>query len=40
MEFVIGNKVLLKVTDMKGVLRFVKRVKLSPRYIGRFEILK
>ena len=28
------------VSPMKGVMRFGKRGKLSPRYIGPFEVLK
>nr|GEZ76979.1 putative reverse transcriptase domain, ribonuclease H-like domain, aspartic peptidase domain protein [Tanacetum cinerariifolium]GEZ77198.1 putative reverse transcriptase domain, ribonuclease H-like domain, aspartic peptidase domain protein [Tanacetum cinerariifolium] len=39
-EFEVGNKVLLKVSPWKGVIRFWKRGKLSPRYIGPFEIIK
>ena len=35
-----GEQVLLKVLPMKGVMRFGKRGKLSPRYIGPFEVLK
>ena len=35
-----GEQVLLKVSYMKGVMRFGKRGKLSPRYIGPFEVLK
>ena len=35
-----GDQVLLKVSPMKGVMRFGKRGKLSPRYIGPFEVLK
>ena len=35
-----GEQVLLKVSPMKGVMRFGKRGKLSPRYIGLFEVLK
>ena len=31
---------MLKVSPMKGVMRFGKRGKLSPRYIGPFEVLK
>ena len=34
-----GEQVLL-VSPMKGVMRFGKRGKLSPRYIGPFEVLK
>ncbi|WMV46931.1 hypothetical protein MTR67_040316 [Solanum verrucosum] len=37
--FQTGEKVLLKVSPMKGVIRFGKKGKLSPRYIGPFEIL-
>ncbi|XP_070045285.1 uncharacterized protein [Nicotiana tomentosiformis] len=33
-----GERVLLRVSPMKGVMRFGKKVKLSPRYIGPFEI--
>jgi len=40
LEFTAGNKVFLKVTPMKGVLRFGKKGKLRPRYVGPFEILK
>ena len=39
-EFEIGDLVLLKVSSWKGVLRFGKKGKLSPRFIGPFEILK
>ena len=35
-----GEQVLLKVSPMKGVMRFGKQGKLSPRYIGPFEVLK
>ena len=35
-----GEQVLLKVSPMKGVMRFGKRGKTSPRYIGPFEVLK
>ena len=38
--FEVGEKVLLKVSPWKGVVRFGKRNKLSPRFIGPFEILK
>ena len=30
----------LKVASMKGVLRFEKKWKLSPRFVGSFEILE
>nr|GEY18502.1 putative reverse transcriptase domain, ribonuclease H-like domain, aspartic peptidase domain protein [Tanacetum cinerariifolium] len=39
MEFQIGDRVMLKVSLWKGVVRFGKRVKLNPRYVGPFEIL-
>ncbi|XP_055835207.1 uncharacterized protein LOC129903691 [Solanum dulcamara] len=39
MEFQIGEKVLLKVSPIKGLMRFIKKGKLSPCYIGPFEIL-
>ncbi|KAL5566261.1 hypothetical protein UlMin_029425 [Ulmus minor] len=40
LEFAIGDKVFLKVALMKGVMRFGKRGKLSPRFVGPFEILE
>ncbi|XP_070010941.1 uncharacterized protein [Nicotiana sylvestris] len=36
----VGEKVLLKVSPMKGVMRFVKKGKLILRYIGPFEVLE
>ncbi|XP_020084891.1 uncharacterized protein LOC109707769 [Ananas comosus] len=39
-EFTVGDRVFLKVTPMRGVKRFCVRGKLSPRYIGSFEILE
>nr|GEV31037.1 putative reverse transcriptase domain-containing protein [Tanacetum cinerariifolium] len=39
LEFEVGNKVMLKVSLWKGVIRFGKCGKLSPRYIGPFKIL-
>ena len=38
--FEVGDKVLLKISPWKGVMRFGKKGKLSPRYIGPFEILR
>ncbi|KAK9048501.1 hypothetical protein SSX86_021038 [Deinandra increscens subsp. villosa] len=38
-EFQEGDYVLLKVSPWKGVIRFRKRGKLSPRFIGPFKIL-
>ncbi|GKD95685.1 putative reverse transcriptase domain-containing protein [Tanacetum coccineum] len=39
LEFQVGDKVMLKVSPWKGVIRFGKRGKLNPRYIGHFKIL-
>ncbi|GJT03593.1 putative reverse transcriptase domain-containing protein [Tanacetum coccineum] len=39
LEFEVGDKVMLKVSPWKGVIRFSKRGKLNPRYIGPFKIL-
>ncbi|GJV20028.1 putative reverse transcriptase domain-containing protein [Tanacetum coccineum] len=39
LEFEVGDKVLLKVSPWKGAVRFGKREKLSPRYIGPFMIV-
>ncbi|XP_070033038.1 uncharacterized protein [Nicotiana tomentosiformis] len=36
----VGEKVLLKILPMEGVLRFRKKGKLSPQYIRPFEVLK
>ncbi|GJV81540.1 putative reverse transcriptase domain-containing protein [Tanacetum coccineum] len=40
MEFQVGYKVMLKVSPWKGVVRFGKRGKLNPRYVGPFKVLK
>ncbi|GJU24962.1 putative reverse transcriptase domain-containing protein [Tanacetum coccineum] len=39
MEFDVGNRVMLKVSPWKGVVRFGKRGKLNPRYVGPFRVL-
>nr|GEV01047.1 putative reverse transcriptase domain-containing protein [Tanacetum cinerariifolium] len=39
MEFNVGDRVMLKVSPWKGVVRFIKRGKLNPRYIGPFKVL-
>ena len=38
-QFGVGDHVFLKISPMKGVMRFGKKGKLTPRYIGPFEIL-
>ena len=40
LEFEIGDHVFLKVMPKRGVVRFGKHGKLSPRFIGPFEILE
>ena len=40
LEFEVGDHVFLKVIPKRGVVRFGKRGKLSPRFIGPFEILE
>ncbi|KAA0043136.1 putative Retrotransposon protein [Cucumis melo var. makuwa] len=40
LEFDVGDKVFLKVAPMKGVLRFERGGKLSPRFVRPFEILE
>ncbi|XP_019252738.1 PREDICTED: uncharacterized protein LOC109231532 [Nicotiana attenuata] len=37
--FKIGDKVFLRVSSMKGMMRFGKRGKLSPKFVGPYEIL-
>ncbi|GJW83749.1 putative reverse transcriptase domain-containing protein [Tanacetum coccineum] len=39
LEFQVRDHVMLKVSPWKGVIRFGKRGKLNPRYIGPFKIL-
>ncbi|GJT40143.1 putative reverse transcriptase domain-containing protein [Tanacetum coccineum] len=39
LEFQVGDNVMLKVSPWKGVIRFGKRGKLNPRYIGPFKII-
>ena len=40
LEFEVGDHVFLKVMPKRGVVRFGKRGKLSPWFIGPFEILE
>ncbi|GJZ52027.1 putative reverse transcriptase domain-containing protein [Tanacetum coccineum] len=39
LKFEVEDKVILKVSPWKGVIRFSKRGKLNPRYIGPFRII-
>ena len=36
--FAVGDKVILRVSPKKDVMMFSKRGKLSPRYVGLYEI--
>nr|GFD38532.1 putative reverse transcriptase domain-containing protein [Tanacetum cinerariifolium] len=40
MEFQVGDKVMLKVSPWKGVVRFGKQGKLNPWYVGPFKVLE
>ncbi|GKC45579.1 putative reverse transcriptase domain-containing protein [Tanacetum coccineum] len=40
MEFQVGDRVMLKVSPWKGVVRFGKRGKLNPKYVGPFKVLE
>ena len=40
LEFEVGDMVFLMISPWKGVLRFGKRGKLSPRYIGPYRIVE
>ncbi|GJU51168.1 reverse transcriptase domain-containing protein [Tanacetum coccineum] len=40
LEFEVGDRVMLKVSPWKGIIRFRKKGKLAPRYVGPFEILE
>ena len=40
LEFEVGDYVFLKVMPKRGLVRFCKQGKLSPRFIGPFEILE
>ncbi|KAL4362600.1 hypothetical protein GQ457_04G017200 [Hibiscus cannabinus] len=39
-EYVVGDRVFLKVSPWKKVMRFGRKGKLSPRYIGPYEIVE
>ncbi|GJV12286.1 putative reverse transcriptase domain-containing protein [Tanacetum coccineum] len=38
LEFQVGDRVMLKVLPWNGVVRFGKRGKLNPRYVGPFKV--
>ncbi|KAD2805464.1 hypothetical protein E3N88_38841 [Mikania micrantha] len=40
LEFQVGDRVMLKVSPWKGVVSFAKKGKLTPRYVGPFEIIE
>nr|GEZ85479.1 putative reverse transcriptase domain-containing protein [Tanacetum cinerariifolium] len=40
MEFQVMDKVMFKVSPWKGVVRFSKRGKLNPMYVGPFKVLE
>ncbi|GKD16459.1 hypothetical protein Tco_1205617 [Tanacetum coccineum] len=39
MELKVGDRVMLKVSSWKGIVRFGKRGKLNPRYVRPFKVL-
>ncbi|GJX67614.1 hypothetical protein Tco_0303341 [Tanacetum coccineum] len=40
MDFQVGDKVMLKVSSWKWVVRFGKRGELNPKYVGPFKVLE
>ncbi|RVW29004.1 Retrovirus-related Pol polyprotein from transposon 17.6 [Vitis vinifera] len=40
LEFEVGDHVFLKVYPMKSIMRFGRKWKLSPRFVGPFEVLE
>ncbi|KAL6334812.1 hypothetical protein AAG906_021780 [Vitis piasezkii] len=40
LEFEVGDHVFLKVSPIKSMMRFGRKGKLSPRFMGPFEILE
>ncbi|WMV25018.1 hypothetical protein MTR67_018403 [Solanum verrucosum] len=40
MDFDVHDWVYLKISPMKGVMRFGKKGKLSPQYVGPYQILR
>ena len=39
MDLEVGDQVLVRVSPMKGIMRFEKKGKLVPRYVGHFTII-
>lgn len=39
-HFTLGYHIFLKVSPTKGSMRFEKHEKLSPRYIGPFDVIE
>ena len=39
LKFDVGDQMYLQISPTKGVMRFSKKGKLSPRYIGLYEVL-
>ena len=39
-EFHVGDKVYLKISPIKGVMRFFRKGKMIPRYVGPYEIVR
>jgi hypothetical protein len=37
-EFEVRDRVFLKISPLRGVMRFGKKGKLIPRFVGAFEI--
>ena len=40
LEFEVGDHVFLKVSPMKAIMRFGRKGKLSPHFVGPFEVLE
>ena len=40
LHFEVGDQVFLKISPAKGVMRFGRKEKLSPRYMGPFDIVE
>ena len=40
LDFQVDDSVFLKVLPIKGLMRFEKKGKLNPRYVGNYKIMK